>query len=130
MDANAIARSRAGRRAGAIVLVILGMLCVFANDFVARVTLYEALNRSTGVLIDEALEENQVAFLGLTAVKASMALIEGSSVGLDFELEVGDIIQPAYDYVDFFGRCFCTHSWSWIFTRFCWTRVCCLWVLR
>lgn len=92
--------------AGAIILIALGTLCVFANDFVAHITFYDALNQNTGALIDDALEENQVTFLGLTAVKASMALIEGSSVGLGFELEVGDIIQPAYDYVDFFWRIF------------------------
>jgi len=106
MDAKSFAQSRAGHIAGAVILIILGALCVFANDFVARITLYDALNQNTGALIDDALEENQITFLGLSAIKASMALIEGSSVGLGFKLEVGDIIQPAYDYVDFFWRIF------------------------
>ncbi|MCH7549547.1 MAG: hypothetical protein IH969_08455, partial [Candidatus Krumholzibacteriota bacterium] len=58
------------------------------------------------VELDDTLERDMVTFLLITAVKASLAMIEGSNVGVGFELQVGDIVQPAYDYVDFFWRAF------------------------
>jgi hypothetical protein len=39
-------------------------------------------------------------FLVLSAIKSGLAVIEGSEVGIGFNLEVGDIVQSIYDYVD------------------------------
>ena len=69
-------------------------------------TYYTAINDHAVALLDDTLERDMVTFLLITAVKASLAMIEGSNVGVGFELQVGDIVQPAYDYVDFFWNAF------------------------
>ena len=94
------------RIVGAIVLVAIGAFCILDSGRVADLTFYTALNDHAVALLDETLERDIVTFLLITAVKASLAMIEGSSVGVGFELQVGDIVQPAYDYVDFFWRAF------------------------
>lgn len=94
------------RRAAAIALVVAGALVTVFPDLFARATGYHALNDYAIDKTAAALERDQVAFLLISGLKASLALIEGSSVGVGFELEVGDIVQPAYDYVDFFWRIF------------------------
>ena len=45
---------------------------------------------------DSALE----GFLVLSAVKSGLAVIEGSEVGIGFSLQVGDLVQSVYDYVN------------------------------
>jgi hypothetical protein len=56
--------------------------------------------------LDEALEKNLIVFATLSVIKGSVALVEGSSVGMGFAVEVGDLVQPAYDYIDFVWRLF------------------------
>ena len=45
---------------------------------------------------DSALE----GFLVLSAIKSGLAVIEGSEVGIGFNLQVGDLVQSVYDYVN------------------------------
>ena len=45
---------------------------------------------------DSALE----GFLVLSAIKSGLAVIEGSEVGIGFSLQVGDLVQSVYDYVN------------------------------
>ena len=59
---------------------------------VAQYTGYDALNAHAMSLVDESLERDQATFLVITAIKASLAVIEGSEVGVGFELEIGDIV--------------------------------------
>jgi len=92
--------------AGAILMVAIGAICIFDSGRVADLTYYTAINDHAIALLDETLERDMVTFLLITGVKASLAMIEGSSVGVGFELQVGDIVQPAYDYVDFFWKAF------------------------
>ena len=103
---RAFLRAKHLRIVGAIVLVAFGALCVLDSGRVADLTFYTALNDHAIALLDDTLERDMATFLLITAVKASLAMIEGSSVGVGFELQVGDIVQPAYDYVDFFWRAF------------------------
>ena len=61
--------------------------------------------------VESYLLERGNMFIGSELSKAKqtakgMAMIEGSTVGIGFEIQVGDIVQPAYDYVDFFWRAF------------------------
>jgi len=94
------------RRIAAGLLVATGVVLLAFPGFVARYTGYRVLNDHAMGLIDETLERDQKTFLVITAIKTSLAVIEGSSVGVGFQLEVGDIAQPAYDYVDFFWEMF------------------------
>jgi hypothetical protein len=47
------------------------------------------------------LERQSASFLLVSTLKSSLAVIEGSDVGIGFRLEVGDIVQSTYDLVDF-----------------------------
>lgn len=94
------------RFVAALVLVPLGVLCILDSERVADETYYTAMNDHAIELIDETLDRDMVTFLVITGIKMTLAMIEGSSVGVGFEIQVGDIVQPAYDYVDFFWRAF------------------------
>lgn len=91
----------------AILLIVLGLFCFFGNrEVVEKWTLKRELNLTAARQVDEALEKNLAVFAAISAIKASVALVEGSSVGVGFDLEVGDLVQPAYDYIDFIWRLF------------------------
>ncbi len=90
--------------AGLLMLVGIGLV-LFPTP-IAKYTGYDALNAHAMELVDKTLERDQATFLVITAIKATLAVIEGSEVGVGFELEVGDVVQPAYDYVDFFWEMF------------------------
>ncbi|MBW2119095.1 MAG: hypothetical protein JRH09_14405, partial [Deltaproteobacteria bacterium] len=45
---------------------------------------------------DKALD----GFLVLSGIKMGLAVVEGSEVGIGFNLEIGDLVQAAYGYVD------------------------------
>jgi hypothetical protein len=47
------------------------------------------------------LERQSASFLLVSTLKSSLAMIEGSDVGIGFRFEVGDIVQSTYDLVDF-----------------------------
>jgi len=82
-------------------LVVLASLLVFATPLVSRAAFCDYTISHAASLIDEAMGKNLVTFATLSAIKAALALLEGSAVGVGFELEVGDLVQPIYDYVDF-----------------------------
>ncbi len=84
--------------AGAALLAVPGPVATYTG--------YRSLNTHAMGLVDETLDRDQSTFLVITAIKTSLAVIEGSSVGVGFQLEIGDIAQPAYDYVDFFWEMF------------------------
>ena len=50
--------------------------------------------------LDEAFDRSLSGFLVLSGIKSGLAIIEGSEVGIGFNLEIGDIVQAVYDYVD------------------------------
>lgn len=88
------------------VLIAFAACTFFLTPYVAKLTFFDYVNDRAMATVDETLAQDQKTFLVISAIKAGMALIEGSTVGVGFELEVGDVIQPAYDYVDFFWRVF------------------------
>ncbi|RJQ49728.1 MAG: hypothetical protein C4530_22805 [Desulfobacteraceae bacterium] len=47
------------------------------------------------------LERQSASFLLISTLKSSLAVIEGSDIGVGFRLEVGDAVQSSYDLVDF-----------------------------
>ena len=65
----------------------------------ARVGLGE-LDRANHRYLDESYDSALEGFLVLSAVKSGLAVIEGSEVGIGFNLQVGDLVQSVYDYVD------------------------------
>lgn len=58
------------------------------------------LSRVNDRYIDTAFQRSMSGFLLLSSVKSGLAVVEGSEVGVGFNLELGDVVQPVYDYVD------------------------------
>lgn len=50
--------------------------------------------------LQAAFDRSLAGFLVLSGIKSGLAVIEGSEVGIGFNLEIGDIVQSIYDYVD------------------------------
>ncbi len=83
------------------ILAALGIAFLAAPAFMREVTQFNALNTRAESLLNESIDRNLVTFVSLSAIKAVVGIVEGSTVGVGFELEVGDLVQPAYDYLDF-----------------------------
>lgn len=58
------------------------------------------LTRANNSYLDNAFDKSLAGFLLLSSIKSGLAVVEGSEVGVGFNLELGDIVQPVYDYVD------------------------------
>lgn len=89
-----------------VVLLTLGAAFIFARSALMEITQFNMLNQEAEHLLDDSLNKNLTTFVSLSGIKAVVALLEGSSVGVGFDLEVGDLVQPAYDYLDFVWRIF------------------------
>ena len=67
-----------------------------------------ALQTQNDQYLNRTFKKALAGFATMSAVKAGLAVIEGStagvSVGASFNLQVGDIVQSAYDYVDIAWR--------------------------
>ena len=78
-----------------MVLAATGLM----DRALARAGLGE-LDRANHRYLDESYDSALEGFLVLSAVKSGLAVIEGSEVGIGFNLQVGDLVQSVYDYVD------------------------------
>ena len=58
------------------------------------------LLESNDTYLDESFNRSMKGFLVLSAIKSGVAVLEGSEIGVGFNLQVGDIAQSIYDYVD------------------------------
>ena len=85
----------------------MGLGFIGSNHWgLTKSTFQKYLNSNAAEQIDQTLENNLLVFATISTIKAAVALIEGSSMGVGVELEVGDLVQPAYDYIDFVWRLF------------------------
>jgi hypothetical protein len=60
----------------------------------------DRLARANDSYLDRAFDRALAGFLILSGIKSGLAIVEGSSVGVGVQVELGDVVQPAYDYVD------------------------------
>ncbi len=58
------------------------------------------ISNSNSRYLQESFDESVKGFMVLSAIKSGVAVLEGSEVGVGFNLEVGDVVQSIYDYVD------------------------------
>lgn len=61
---------------------------------------FNRIDQANQAYIDQSFDASMKGFLILSAIKSGLAVIEGSEVGVGFNLEVGDVVQSVYDYVD------------------------------
>jgi hypothetical protein len=80
-----------------LVLRILLLLLLFA----ALVCGYVLIKKPALKITVENLDKQTATFLLISTLKSSLAIIEGSDVGIGFRLELGDIVQSTYDLIDF-----------------------------
>jgi hypothetical protein len=62
------------------------------------------LSQANDRYLDEAFRKSLSGFLLLSSIKSGLAVVEGSEVGVGFSLQLGDVVQPVYDYVDMAWR--------------------------
>jgi hypothetical protein len=62
------------------------------------------LRASNDRYLRASFNKTLATFAVLSAVKVGLAVVQGSDVGIGFRLEVGDVVQSAYDYVDIAWR--------------------------
>lgn len=74
---------------------------VLLGIFALLLLLYVTIKGPSLDLTKYTLERQSGSFLLVSTLKSSLAVIEGSDIGIGFRLEVGDIIQSTYDIVDF-----------------------------
>ncbi len=64
----------------------------------------DRLEKANQIYLEGAFDKSLAGFLLLSTIKSGLAVVEGSDVGVGFHLELGDVVQPAYDYVDIAWR--------------------------
>ncbi len=58
------------------------------------------LSDANNAYLNESFDRSMKGFLVLSAIKSGIAVLEGSEIGVGFNLQIGDIAQSIYDYVD------------------------------
>ncbi len=86
-----------------IVLLLAGAALLSAAGYADRAFNWIGvghLSRANDHYLEDAFDKSLTGFLLLSSIKSGLAVVEGSQVGIGFNLEIGDIVQPVYDYVD------------------------------
>lgn len=99
-------RGGAARLAAATAALLLGLVLLAAPQRMAGPLLHTLVCQRADAQLAASLARNSVSFGALSGLKGVLATIEGSSVGVGFQLELGDLVQPAYDYLDLVWRAF------------------------
>lgn len=89
-------------RALLVILLAAGMLLSAAGylDNIVRFCGMGHVADANEIYLKNSFDNAVNGFMVLSAVKSGLAIIEGSSVGIGFNLELGDVVQSVYDYVD------------------------------
>jgi hypothetical protein len=58
------------------------------------------LSQANDRYLNAAFQKSLSGFMLLSSIKSGLAVVEGSEVGVGFSLQLGDVVQPVYDYVD------------------------------
>ncbi len=89
-------------RAALLVLLIVGIVTAAAGLLelpIQKIGLGQ-VSEANDSYLSRSLDKAVTGFLVLSGIKTGLAVIEGSEVGIGFNLELGDIVQSVYDYVD------------------------------
>ncbi len=87
-----------------IIIFLIIAIILSGLDYTSKCMdfIYNQLHiKSSETYINESLEKSLITFSVLSAIKIGLAVIEGSEVGIGLGVEAGDVVQAAYDYVDF-----------------------------
>ncbi len=90
-----------------IAILLLGGVLLTASGATERALGICGLNRlnaKTGAHLESSFQRSLRIFAVLSTIKVGLAVVEGTEVGVGFGLQVGDVVQAAYDYVDIAWR--------------------------
>jgi hypothetical protein len=95
---------RRPHRTRAVTAVLLAVCMLASATGIANRGLNAAglgrLRTANDLYLQAAFDKTLKTFAVLSAVKVGLAVVKGSDVGIGFNLEIGDVVQSAYDYVD------------------------------
>jgi len=90
-----------------IVILLIGGIVLTAFGFTERLLGTCGLDRLTSKndeYLESSFERSLRTFAVLSTIKVGLAIVEGTEIGVGFGLEVGDVVQAAYDSVDIAWR--------------------------
>lgn len=91
--------------AGIFILSLLAFTKVL--DTVINYSGMRAITSYNLSYLDTSFEKSIKGFMILSTVKSGLAVIEGSGIGVGFNLQIGDIVQSLYDYIDIAWKAAC-----------------------
>ena len=103
-----------------VLVIIAGILAAagHTDSLVGAVGMGRVSDANLSYL-DDAFDRSLAGFLVLSGIKSGLAVIEGSEVGIGFNLEIGDIVQAVYDYVDVAWKTALAGGTILLITRMC-----------
>jgi len=90
-----------------VTILLLAAVVLAGRGVIDRGLGWCGLNRLTEInsrYLDRAFDSALAGFMILSGIKSGLAIVEGSSVGVGVDVELGDVVQPVYDYVDIAWR--------------------------
>jgi hypothetical protein len=93
------------RTASAVALAAAFLLTVFGPvEKGMEMAGLGRLSESNEAYLGASFKRSLQTFAVLTVLKTGLGVVEGSEIGVGFGIQVGDVVQAAYDYVDLAWR--------------------------
>ena len=86
-----------------IIIIVIGAVFLAATGYLDKPIEKIGMGKISSVneeYLSNSFNKAVTGFLVLSGIKSGLAVIEGSEVGIGFNLQIGDIVQSVYDYVD------------------------------
>jgi hypothetical protein len=84
-----------------LIFFLLGILVFFKMFEPVFEKMKEGLIPHSNIdYLTSSFEKSVKGFLVLSTIKSGVAVLEGSEIGVGFNLQIGDIVQSVYDYID------------------------------
>lgn len=88
----------------ALILLVVAVGAAYVTHQVVQVAGVGQMVQTNDEYLTDSLKKSGGAFVSLSAIKAGVAVIEGSTVGVEFvgtaDIQLGDAVQSIYDFVD------------------------------
>ena len=101
-----------------LFVVAIALSATGVSDRIIGFAGVDRLSTANDEFLQRSFDRALNGFMVLSGIKIVVSIIEGSAVGVGFNLEVGDVAQPAYDYVDIAWRTVLTGSVVLLMTRY------------
>jgi len=101
-----------------LFVVAIALSATGVSDRIMGIAGVDSLSTANDEFLQRSFDRALNGFMVLSGIKIVVSIVEGSEVGVGFNLEVGDVAQPAYDYVDIAWRTVLTGSVVLLMTRY------------